>query len=339
MNAHAAPNSPAPSGRREGVKYRPFVTKPGEALILPLDPVDRVLRGGEFTDALGLPRDAVVDSQMVAIPVPSYAVPAEGEGAGARWGRVKPEMLWHPLFWLPERLAARYTSHDEDDRMTVETDDHWALRVMWEMTASALYDPETGEWADVLALAGLDIDDPETLMRVTEWQLGVADEILDAITLDDLLRVETDPDWSIVAASSIEDAVRRTVWARSANTLLDWSYRSEQSFEDDKDLDRLRRNITSILRTGQALLVGVTEDGYGSHNAPGIDPFWADQISALPTTSDADLPSLLLDEISVHCGDIRDSHWDITTEFWDAYADDNAIGGNAETVTRVSDDD
>jgi len=335
VNAHLA--SSTGSGRREGVKYRAAVTKPGEALILPQSPIDELLRASDFIAELGLHRTEVVDSRLVALPIPRYTEQPEGEGRGARWSSVKPEWLWHPFFWLPERLASRYATTGDDGQRVVESDDQWALRVMWEMTASGLYDSESGEWVDVLSLAGLNIDDGATAMRITEWQLGIDDPDLDNLSLDALLRVEDDPDWAIVAAGSIEDPVRRTVWARAANTLLDWCYRTEADYEDNHDVQRLRRQISSILRTGQTFLTGITSDGFGSHNAEGIDPFWADQISVLDSTREDELPSLLMDEISVHCGDIRDGHWEATERFWEDYAADTPVGDQTANITRVDD--
>ncbi|MDN5894694.1 MAG: hypothetical protein L0H93_11785, partial [Nocardioides sp.] len=217
--------------RLEGVKYRSATSHaaPGEALILPASPVDRMLQGQKFISALGLDLVAVVDSPLVTLPIPRYDAPAptpvdltaeeediddiadddEEDGADRhRWSQVRPEMMWHPLLWLPQRLQERYTYRD-DEGTVAESDDQWALRVMSEMAARGMYDVDGGEWVDVLSMAEIDVDQNEDWMRVSEWLLGIPDEDIDAIDLEKVLYYDDDPDWAIVAADQIEEPVRR----------------------------------------------------------------------------------------------------------------------------------
>lgn len=335
--------------RLEGVKYRNATREatPGEALILPTSPVDRMVQGQQFISSLGLDLVGMVDSPLVTLPIPRYDEPAptpvdvdseldepddpasdeqETSDSAHPWAKVRPEMMWHPLLWLPPRLRERY-AYQDDAAPVYETDDQWAIRVMTEMSARGMYDVDSGEWVDVLSMVDVDVDDNEDWMRVSEWLLGIPDDEIDGIDLEKVLYHEDDPDWAIVAADQIEEPVRRTVWARTANTLLSWSFQSQDRFEKDGDTDRLRGSIQTICRVGNMLLTSVNQDGRGAHARPGSDTFWAETLTEVTTTEPADMLPLLTGQVMIHCQNIRDAHWDEMETFWEDF--DTAIAAGA----------
>lgn len=312
--------------RLDDLRYRPAHTVPGEPLILPGSPVDRLLNAQKWITTMGLHIGQVVDSPLVALPIPRYDMHPDQDGR--RWSNADPGMLWHPFFWLPPRLTERMISTDEDTGVqTVESDDQWALRVMWELAAGGLYDVESGEWFDVLAWVGLDIDKREDWVRVSEWLLEVSDEILDHIDLEPLLLVEDDPYWAVVSAALIEDPARRSVWARTANHLLSWGFQTADRYEETGDADELRGRLQSILRCASMLLSSVNSDGNGAHGQPGSDRFWAETMSEVREAPAAALPDLLNAQILIHCQNIRDAHWEESNEFWAEYESAAATPG------------
>lgn len=306
--------------RLPDLQYRPAHTEPGEPLILPGSPVDRLLGAQKWITALGLDLAQVVDSPLVALPIPRYETDPDDDGETPRWADASPEMLWHPFFWLPPRLTDRIIATDEaTGEVDVETDDQWALRVMWELAARGLYDVETGEWLDILAWVGLNIDDRADWLRVSEWLLGVPDEILDEVDLEALLLIEEDPYWAVVSTRLIEDATRRTVWARTANHLLSWGFQSVDLYEGNGDADELRGRIQSILRCASMLLSSVTSDGLGAHRNAGPDIFWSETMSEIREAPSEALLDILNGQILIHCQNIRDAHWEDTAVFWAEY--------------------
>ena len=130
-------------------------------------------------------------------------------------------MMWHPLLWLPDRLATRYTLVDDNGACSTEPDDIWCLRVCLELQAAGLYDPDTGSWLDVLSLAGLDGDDPDTAGRVDRWLTGGADPVLDRLDLTEHVDRPDDLDWALHAAIDELPAMRVVSWVLTAQDLLD----------------------------------------------------------------------------------------------------------------------
>lgn len=174
--------------------YEDFFGNPEEALVLyrGADPVGYFERERWFQEMTALPADRIVMSALCAVPLPV----AERDDLGllARWpSTMNPELLWLPLFWLPEMLLTRYlvqTGVPGEER--IETDDEWALRVASEVSAAGLYDPETGSWLDVLAANGIDIEAPDTVLRLGAWLEGEPDPVLDNIDLSPLFEVVDD---------------------------------------------------------------------------------------------------------------------------------------------------
>ena len=140
------------------------MTEPGEPLEVASSTLRSAARYRTWAADTGIGAEWVTPQPLCCVPLPVY--PAGWPAGRRRWPGLRPAMMWHPLLWLPERLATRYTLLDDAGGRSTEPDDVWALRVCLEVQASGLYDADTGSWLDVLSLAGLDGDDPDTATRV-----------------------------------------------------------------------------------------------------------------------------------------------------------------------------
>jgi hypothetical protein len=161
---------------------------PGEPLVLfrGADPVTFFERERWFQEVTGLAGDRIVSSPLCAVPLP-LAV-RDDLGLLQRWpSEMNSELLWLPIFWLPEMVLTRFLiDNGIPGEERIETDDEWALRVASELGAAGLYDPETGSWMDVLAAHGIDIEAPDTVLRLGAWLEGESDPVLDNIDLSPL---------------------------------------------------------------------------------------------------------------------------------------------------------
>lgn len=162
-------NQQAPRDRR------PYLTEPGDPLLLPGSPIEHSLVYTRYQHHTGVPHEDMHTSTLVAVPIP--LPPVDGFTEGRRWPNTRAEMMWHPLMWLPDWVTARY---EVDGR--VESADEFSVRVAIQLSECGLYDPVTGTWTDVLAEAGIDIDDPADLERVRQWLAGGEDSLLDNVT-------------------------------------------------------------------------------------------------------------------------------------------------------------
>ena len=127
-------------------------------------------------------------------------------------------MLWHPLFWLPRRLAGRYQIAEDGE---LESDDAWAVRVALELTISGVYEAASGTWLDVTSGVGVDVGTPEGLRRAADWLAGRPDPGLDAVDLDGLITDTKAPDWAASAAHEMLPGLHQASWALGADSLLD----------------------------------------------------------------------------------------------------------------------
>ena len=196
----------------------------GEPLVVSSSPTECVDRLAAMSAFTGLPAESLLTTPIVTTPIPCY--PASWDVGRRRWAGTRPEAMWHPLMWLPKRVAHRYTlvsaagDEAEAEQPRLEGDDAWALRVCLELSSAGLYDEETGEWLDVLSGAGLDIDDDADLARVQEWLDGAADPVLDGIDLAPLL-LRDPPDWAVAEAAAWMPTMRVMVWGTHADALLE----------------------------------------------------------------------------------------------------------------------
>lgn len=198
-----------------------FLLEPGERLVLSHSAVTVAHRFTEFLDASGLDAEAVLFNPLCGIPIPLYARGAGGKLT--RFADARASFLYHPVMWLPERTALRYQIRDaaEESGSRIETDDEWAIRVAMELTGSGLYDPVSGTWVDVLALHGVDIDNPVDEARVEAWQRGAADPILDSIDLGELIGDGAEDRWSLHASQSTAPVLIPAQWSIMASSLID----------------------------------------------------------------------------------------------------------------------
>lgn len=213
---------------------RPYLLEPGEPLLLLRpDPdtdsepglaalVKQAERLEQWLTATGMDDADVYSSPLVSTPLPIYAgrIPR----AAKRWPGLSPALMWHPLMWLPERLAEPYllveAGENGRDTERLESPDEWAVRVALEMTASGMYDPATGGWVDVLALYDIDATSAGHSDRIVDWFAGAPDEQLDGVDLEVFLASPEDPDWSVRLAASLFDDLVASSWAIVADDLL-----------------------------------------------------------------------------------------------------------------------
>lgn len=223
------------------LKRRPLLMQPGESLLVRANPIEAAIRWGAFLEASGLSADHLGVNPLVSFPLP--LVPAEWPQGSKRWPGTRPEIMWHPLMWLPRRLSHRYTITEvptaENDPMglhaetyPVEDDHTWAVRVALELTAAGMHDPETGTWADVLSTVGLDIDDEFDFARVEEWLAGADDELLDGLDLSAHFDNPNDPDWALAYAREATEDLFVVTWATAADNMLDAFYDLQNRYED-----------------------------------------------------------------------------------------------------------
>jgi hypothetical protein len=204
-----------------------FPTRPGQPLYLPRSLTDLVVNQSLWLQTTGLTMDEHVASTLLTVPVPLYLAfdepdPAPGQPDRRRtFPTVAPEVLWHPLFWLPPRLASRYR-YVVDGRTLMENDEEWALRVVLELSNAGVYDQVSGTWLDVLSTVGLDANDPVDRARVVAWQRGASDPALDGIDLSGLVDVadESRRHWAFEVAATLVEPLREAAWACQADDLV-----------------------------------------------------------------------------------------------------------------------
>jgi hypothetical protein len=232
------------------------MTEPGEPLEVASSTLRSAARYRTWAADTGIGAEWVTPQPLCCVPLPVY--PAGWPAGRRRWPGLRPAMMWHPLLWLPERLATRYTLLDDTGGRSTEPDDVWALRVCLEVQASGLYDAETGSWLDVLSLAGLDGDDPDTATRVAAWLDGRPDPVLDGVDLTEHVDRPGDPDWAVFAAIAELPALQVISWAVTALDLLE---ACEELTETGGDTGRVRRAAAAIAALAGTNLRGLPDDG------------------------------------------------------------------------------
>lgn len=198
----------------------------GETLLLCNSAIEAAVRFQAFVEDSGLPPEAVLSSTMSAMPLPIYSDFGVSDASGRplpRWKGTRAEFMWHPVMWLPPRVAGRYTLIDsETGEQVLEDDDLWTVRMALELTASGLYNPADGTWFDVLAAHGIDVTDELDLARVQDWLDGYPDELLDEISLSEYMDIDP-PSWAMESALAIRDQLKRASWALLSDDLLSFS--------------------------------------------------------------------------------------------------------------------
>lgn len=196
-------------------RRRAYLTDPGEPLLLQEVALDVATRAQKFLDDTGLDESSIISTPLVSAPLP-----VRRHGAGARgWpSTLNPAMLWHPLFWVPARIAHRYRMNVNGAEV-IETADEWAVRVGIESTIATLYDPNTGTWIDALSLFDLDVDDPSVQARIAAWLSGADDSDLDAVDLSAMTELADDPHWAVAEAADMLPTLQQSSWALMASDL------------------------------------------------------------------------------------------------------------------------
>ena len=247
------------------------MTEPGEPLEVASSTLRSAARYRTWAADTGIGAEWLTPQPLCCVPLPVY--PAGWPAGRRRWPGLRPAMMWHPLLWLPERLATRYTLLDDTGGRSTEPDDVWALRVCLEVQASGLYDADTGSWLDVLSLAGLDGDDPDTATRVAAWLDGRPDPVLDGVDLTEHVDRLSDPDWAVFAAIDELPALQVISWAVTALDLLE---ACEELTETGGDTGRVRRAAAAIAALAGTNLRGLPDDGglsvTGDRDPPADEP-------------------------------------------------------------------
>lgn len=224
---------------------RSFLLERGEPLLVPRDPLRSLANHVATANLTGLPQALLVASRMSEVPVPVDG----GRDGDRRVAGVRAEAMWWPLLWLPERLTRRvdYQVVDGDvwvvdpdglfegDSRSVpqpisgvpvrhETTDVWVVRVLMEVEAVGLYDPDSGTWGDVLSEIGLDVDDQDDVARVSAWLGGYHDSDLDYLNTQFLCDGGHVPDgesptWAFRAAIATYPDLLDAAWTYGSDTM------------------------------------------------------------------------------------------------------------------------
>lgn len=208
---------------------RPYLTGPGDSLILPPSSFALNTLYESWVADTGIEPDRLVFSALVGSPLP-----LRDFGRGPRgWDpQMNPAMFWHPLFWLPEAIALPLPPFDETE--PEEPLDSWALRVGWEVVWSGMYDAEDGTWVDILSAYGLNIEERSVQARITAWLAGAADPVLDIIDLSDYVTADQDATLALVA-DQIEP-FRTAAWGVHADELLTGLGHTLQAAKNEQDV-------------------------------------------------------------------------------------------------------
>ena len=296
-----------------------YLLQPGEPLTLPERTIPHVLRLGLARPVHG-PDDArILTSPAVSIPLPRYigGLPLRGTPG------VRPDALRFSFMWLPAPLRERFEI-DTGETISLESDDAWALRVVFEMWGSRLYDIETAGWLDVLALYDLDAEDPATQQRIQAWWDGADDETLDAIDLTGALVPETDEDsdWASIASLALVDSFDKASMALSAVDTV-----ALCELVTDGDLTPLG---TSDPARAVSSLVRIARTRFTSNSD--VAALLA-HLQAQCDSPGADGPQLV-DEIIPQLSEIAQGLWTayepVLVEVLDSFTEDNLAGAGTE---------
>jgi hypothetical protein len=201
------------------VKRRLMLTDPGETLLLSKSSYEALRRFSDWQELTGLAPEQFTSDTLCSVPLPVYPTVAPGT---RRFSSVKPAAMWHPLFWLPERVSGEYRlPTGPNGELEPESSALRSVRIALELTVSGLYDPETGTWADILSTVGIDVENPRDLARIAEWQAGGVDDTLDSIDLTGFLLNPVQPNWAIESALLLLETLSRAQWAVLADSLIE----------------------------------------------------------------------------------------------------------------------
>lgn len=284
---------------------RAMLAEAGEPLLMSTSALSVMVRDGDFSELTGIPSAAIMSNPLCAVPLPLYSRIPEGR---RRWEGTRADAMWHPLLWLPSRLAFRYDISIEGDEgeAFLESDDVWAIRMALELSTSGLYDPESGQWVDILHTVNIDVDNPTHVARVQNWLDGAPDEDLDAIDLTEYLDLP-DRDWALESAIALLPELRQATWALMANDLL-------STLDDSLDpanpqsLETIRAVVAVILTlSGSILEKTATPEGH--QPVPDFARFMNTQISDWRNTDRDEFVQYLIQPVRERLHWVRESYW------------------------------
>ena len=241
------------------IKRRQLLIEPGEGLLLVKSSLHAATRPAEWSTLTGLDPSRCVFGGLCAIPLPTYtAVPP----AGRQFREVNPEVMWHPLFWLPRRIAGRYKlPTGPNGELEPERSSVWSIRVALELTVSGLYSQDEG-WVDVLDTVGVDVDSEADLERIRKWQGGSGDTLLDAIDLAPYLHLDENPSWALQSALALEGSATQAQWAIYADSLLEMLWEAARDTVDT--LAEYRSAVRLVAELAGVQLADVPAQGHSA---------------------------------------------------------------------------
>lgn len=283
---------------------RRALTTEGEPLLLGRSVLESAVRFDTFRASAGLAATDLISSPLASVPLPNYAtIGTRPDGTPRRrWAGTHPQIMWHPLMWLPASTTTRHTITTADGRTLVEDDTTWVIRTCLEATASGLYDAATGAWIDILSTVGLNVEDDLDLARVQDWLDGEPDEVLDDIDLSHHLAVEP-ATWALEAALLMREHLTRASWALTADELLACV---EELSEPSTGMSpaQLRDVTHSFAAMAAAILspADTTDTGFFTHLASATAP--------TADTTDEQVRELV-EEMADLLTQIRDENWPV----------------------------
>lgn len=192
----------------ETIRARTWQQTPGDRLILVPNASEWMRRVDEFEATLGEAHTEFIYNVPVCA-TPLYERHPEGPAG------IPLHVAWHPLFWLPTKLASPLGD---------ETDGEWAYRVCRAFTEHGIYTADDATWTDVPAWLGLNIDHPADRARIQTWLAGNPDPLLDAIDWDTINGLY--PATPATDHLSIQDAItgydlyEEAQWALTSHSLF-----------------------------------------------------------------------------------------------------------------------
>lgn len=109
-----------------------------------------------FTENTGIAPEHLITHPVIKTPVPSYL----SDSPRQEWG-VRPEAMWHPLMWLPQRLQLP-TKLTIGGVERAEKIPPYLLRIAVEMSMSAPYEECGRYWVNTFDVSGIPIQDYAT---------------------------------------------------------------------------------------------------------------------------------------------------------------------------------
>lgn len=263
----------------ETIRPRRWQQQPGDRLILVPDASEWVRRIDEFERTLGEAQAEFIYN-LPAFATPLYERHPEGPAG------IPLEVAWHPVFWLPTKLAAPLPD---------ESDGEWGYRVCRAFIEHGVYVAEDGTWVDVLAWLGMSLDHPADRARVQTWLAGNPDPLLDGLDWDTLNGLYPDtPETDHVAAQDAVmdyDEYEEAQWVLTTHSIVEMITSELEDIDEQAAAEKAPEVFDKVAPLVISTLAEAPEaiDGYG--------PIWdsIEPISAALREPGADTVELLGD--------------------------------------------